>query len=189
MDYEKLQEDLDKSLIGPRELLSGTKVYTESSRESPAYLDRRHLPFWYHLGKQLPDMDRVMQVGPYLGLVGTCLLQSCSVVEWNVCSGGAYEITKSNMRLHSPQIEVKFVSPRVCEEIDLALFTDNFDLLHDSPTELFNLLWDNLKPEGLLAVDYINSDAQGEAFREFARVKNRETVIIKTRYGVGIIER
>jgi|GEM_PF-6116312 hypothetical protein len=189
MDYVKLQDDLDKALIGPQQLLSGTKVLTESSRESPAYLDRRHFPFWYHLGKQLPDIDRVMQVGPYLGLVGSCLLQSCSVAEWNVCSGGAYEITKSNIRLHSPKTETKFVSPEECGEVGLALITENCDLTHDPITELFNLLWDCLAPEGLLVCDYINSDAQGEAFEDFCRVKNRESHTFKTRYGVGIIER
>lgn len=188
MNYVELQEDLDKALIGPQQLLSGTKVLTESSRESPEYLDRRNFPLWFHLGKQLLGINRVMQVGPKLGLVAACFLRSCPVAQWMMI-GDSHRMTTSNIRLHSPQTEMYFYlrHENLSLSFELGLLTEEYDM--DSVKKYLNFLWDNLEPEGLLVVDYINSGAQGEAFHDFAGVKNRESVTFKTRYGVGIIEK
>ena len=204
MDYAKLQEDLDKALIGPHQLLSGTKVLAESSRESPEYQDRRNLPFWFHLGKQV-SVSEVLQIGAMIGLPAACFLQSCkSVSNWgvvqsftqNVREDGTNNVMSSNIKLHSPEIEVAYHPRRFVMQgkgaigsCGLAILTEECGSSRYSPTDFLTLLWDCLKPEGLLVCDYINSNAQGEAFREFAGVKNREPVIFKTRYGVGIIER
>ena len=206
MDYEKIKEDLDKALIGPRELLSGTKVLTESSRESPEYLDKRNLPFWYHFGKQV-SVSEVLQIGSVIGLPAACFLQSCkSVSKWgviqsfnqNVREEGrmSNNVLSSNIKLHSPEIETSFLPRRfvmqgkgVIDSCGLAILTEDSGTSRYSPTDFLTILWEHLEPEGLLVCDYINSDAQGEAFMDFCKTKNRTPVTLKTRYGVGIIER
>ncbi len=198
MDYEKLKEDLDKGLIGPQQLLSGTKVLTESSRESPEYLDRGNLPFWYHLGKHIKHPARVVQFGPRLGLPATCFLQSRLVSGSWCIVGDPNNVTESNTRLHLPEKTLfhfwkwENFKPDFVWSDDgeffwgLGFVTEDYG---DKCKEYLGFMWNNIVPGGLLVCDYINSDAQGEAFHDFCRVKNREPVTFKTRYGVGILER
>ena len=53
MDVDLIKKQLDDCLITSDRLLSGTKLVDETSRMSADYLDPRHFPFYYHLGKQL----------------------------------------------------------------------------------------------------------------------------------------
>ena len=80
MDWKLLQEKLDRAAVPSRILLSGTKMYDESSRAASAYSDPRHFPFYYYLGQQLQP-KKVLQVGAYLGLPAVCFLQGCKTVE------------------------------------------------------------------------------------------------------------
>jgi hypothetical protein len=204
MDYIELQEDVNKGLARSDILLSGTKVLTESSRESPEYQDSRYLPFYYHLGKQVAPR-RVVEIGPKLGLPAACFLQSCKSVEmWFALGNPVAEqsrISKSNISLHLDLTEDDYSTvtvmglmkelmqkelPDVEWPIDLALVTEDFG----GDVKIYmEFLWKYLESEGLLVCDYIDSDAQGEAFMDFCKTKNRTPVGIQTRYGVGIIER
>ena len=188
MNTQLIREDLEKGLIGPRILLSGVRLMDETSRDSSEYTDRQNYPFWYHLGKQMGLKKRAFQVGPGLGLVPYCLLQCSPVSEWT-CFGGNEAFVTKNIKQRSPHTRVSFhkqleVRP---PDYDLALLTQEYD--YDNAKKFLEFLWIGLESGGLLAVDYIDNDAQGEAFRDFCRVKNRESVNFKTRYGVGLIER
>jgi hypothetical protein len=186
MDYQALSDQVEKAAISSDILLSGTKLFDESDRQSPAYKDPRFLPFYYHLGKQVHP-DSVVQIGSKLGLTGVCFLQSCHTVRrWLVLDDKFYSLARSNMRLHMGGIlcrntlsEINTSRP----QFDLALLTER---IGDDYSVHLEFLWNSLLPEGLLVADYINED---NAFHDFCRVKNREPVVFKTRYGVGIIQR
>ena len=187
MDTSLINECLDKGLISPRVLLSGVKLLSEDSAQAPEFLDRRNLPFWFHLGKEL-QVGRAFQIGPRLGLVAACFLQSCPVAEW-MCLGGNHRFVTSNIALKSTPTRVEFYkqSETHAKNYDFALLTESYD--YDTAKKFLEFAWSGLNQEGLLAVDYIDNETQGKAFDEFCRVKNREPVKFKTRYGVGILER
>ena len=186
MNISELKEELDRGLIGPRVLLSGARLMDESSRDAPEYTDRKNYPFWYFLGKQLGVKKKAFHIGPGLGLVPYCLLQCCMISDW-VCFGGNKPFITKNIQERSPHTRVSFypkieVQPR---DFDLALLTAEYD--YDAAKKFLDTLWNGLEAEGLLVVDYITSEAQGEAFRDFCGVRNREPIEIATRYGAGII--
>lgn len=200
MDRELLQRNLDDGHITSEILLSGTKLYSESSRDSILYKDNRYLPFYYHLGKQLQPKE-VVQIGPVLGLVGACFLRSCQTVEhWLAIGNGEKHcgaIIKDNLVLHTKYqgtwghinymgLIPEMLEPQIESDIkyDLGFLTESFD--EGRYRKYLDFLWTHLASEGLLVADYISSNS---VFHDFCRVKNREPMIFDTRYGVGIVQR
>lgn len=203
MDAELIRNQLNLGLMTTEILLSNVKLVDESSRNTGDYKDRRYLPFYYHLGKQLKS-KRVYQIGAKLGLVGACFLQSCKTVEFWLAMDHDRDLTAriiiSNLKLHTKYRDdplpgtiaymglndhmLEKEGPTNSESFDLGLLTDNFG--EERYLRHLDFLWRHLSPEGLLVADYI---AENNAFHDFCRVKNREPVIFNTRYGVGIIQR
>lgn len=195
MDHLELKRKLDLSAIGTNVLLSNVKLLDLNSVQTAAFRDARYFPFYYHLGSQVSP-QRVVQVGPKLGLPAACFVQKCKTVEsWTI-------IDEANLprAMISANIEkflkknksftlVWFYSTNdtsMLENYDLALLTEEYE--KEQHTAYMKKLWDWLKPGGLLVVDYItmNETVRG-SFHDFCRVKNREPVIFDTRYGTGII--
>jgi len=67
----------------------------------------------------------------------------------------------------------------------MAFISEPCDKIFDQ----LEFLWNQLRSEGLLVIDYIQNDVINDAFLSFCRVKNREPKSFNTRYGVGIIKR
>ena len=206
MDFELIREQLKLGLMSPQNLLAGTKLLDESSRNSGDYQDFNYLPFYYHLGKQLTPKV-VYQIGAKLGLVGACFLRSCKTVEqWLAMDEDrnlAARLIEANLKLHtkyseniSPGGPIGYMglSDGMLEQttphtkdfpgFDIGFLTENFG--KERYLKHLNFLWKYLVPEGLLVADYINSH---DVFHEFCRVNNREPAIFNTRHGVGIIQR
>ena len=206
MDAELIHDQLKLGLMSPQNLLSGTKLLDESSRNAGDYQDFNYLPFYYHLGKQLTPKV-VYQIGAKLGLVGACFLRTCKTVEqWLAMDKDrdlAARLIESNLKLHTKycdntmpggpigymglsdgMLEMTTPYTREFPGFDVGFLTENFGT--ERNLKYLNFLWKHLVPEGLLVVDYINSD---DVFHGFCRVNNREPVIFNTRYGVGIIQR
>lgn len=186
MDTTAIQQKIATGTMSSRILLSHTKVFDESVRFSSIYADNRHFPFYYYLGQQI-NPEKVMQIGPYLGLPAACFLQGGrSVKEW-MCVGERSKITESNIRLHCKGWAVLVDWESVlCEsyKADVAFLSQQFS--KEQSIEHMGFLWDHLKSEGLLVVDYITTS---NAFAEFCRVKNRTPIIFQTRHSIGIIQR
>ena len=186
MDITEVQQKLATGAMSSRVLLSRTKVFDESVRSCSIYADNRHFPFYYYLGQQIKP-EKVMQVGPYLGLPAACFLQGCrSVKEW-LCVGERTRITESNIQLHCKGWVVmvdwdsSFFEPY---KSDIAFLSQQFP--KEDAMGHMEFLWDHLEPEGLLVVDYITVSS---AFTDFCRVKNRDPIIFQTRHSVGIVQR
>jgi predicted O-methyltransferase YrrM len=186
MDVTVIQQKLATGALSAKILLSSARLFDESLRSSSIYADNRHFPFYYHLGRQIAP-QKVIQVGPYLGLPAACFLQSCwDVKEW-VCVDDPSPITELNVRLYSfGRGRVYMWSKGDCEgyRADAAFLSQEFP--EADYRENLEFLWDHLESEGLLVADYITSS---NAFSAFCRVKNRTPVVFQTRHSVGVIQR
>jgi hypothetical protein len=206
MDAELIRRQLELGLMSPQNLLAGTKLLDESSRNAGDYQDFNYMPFYYHLGKQLTPKV-VYQIGAKLGLVGACFLTSCKTVEqWLAMDQDrdlSARIIESNLKLHTKYCDnatpggpigymglsdgmLEMTTPHTKDftGFDVGFLTENFG--EERYLKHLNFLWKFLKPEGLLVADYITAH---DVFHEFCRVKNRKPVIFNTRYGVGIVQR
>ena len=188
-DFNILQTRFALGFIGSHQLLARAKLPNLESREAPAFNDAYYLPFYFHLGIQHVE-PHVVQVGPVLGLVGHCFLKGCySTKSWRVYSDEPASFVLGNLNSVKSDLDVSMFPMKDLVSVegasDLALLSEKVDNL----TECLEFLWVSLKPGGLLVVDYISDDAVKEGVSEFARVKNRKPIEIKTRYGVSIIER
>lgn len=191
MDVVLLKEKLDRGQPPSSIILSGARLLNPGFRESPIYSDPTYYPFYYHLGSQLNGNPlRVAQIGHQFGLVGMAFMagfhKDCrweifdetlefkNVINMNISKHGSVEVCFNPMRTF-------------CEERqrDLTLLTR--ECSKEDYRQHLESLWNGLKLGGLLVADYITQT--GNVFHEFCRVKNREPVLFKTRYGVGIVER
>lgn len=207
VDVHKLKSDLDRAindqLMSPKFLLSSCRLIEESSRLSSAYTDPRYLPFYYHLGKLVSPVN-VVEFGFRLGLAGSCFLRSCGSVQKYLA---VQEPDKG--QFYSPRLGRANVKDRYKKELNVhhGLISDNnflnniglvrWDLAlicdevgYDRNMSYLDLLWGRLASGGLIVMDHLSKhEPARKSFSDFALANNREPVFIKTRYGVGIIQR
>ena len=197
MNAELLREKLDKRLMDPKILLGTAKFLTSSAQSAPVCNNFRYFPFYYYLGTQTSPQT-VVQIGSKLGLIGNCFMQGCkTVTSWLAMDGNRppVNVIRSNLRMHCtglvesmPLVREKLTADGdTTPYIDMGFLTEKYD-----PEEMeiyLEFFWRNIKPEGLLVVDYIAFEAAKEVFNGFCRVKNREPVLFDTYCGVGILTR
>lgn len=181
-----LKSKLEKTDFDPEILLGSVKLLDEGSKETAAFKDSKYFPFYYHLGSQIKPKN-VIQIGPKLGLVGACFLQSCKTVEnWLIkdAFGEPIPFIRSNLRKFAPKnCLIEFGENDI--KADLALFTEPCPKARFA--DFLNVLWDSLDSEGILLVDCLFEEFVEHKFTEFCSIKNREPVIFNTRYKVGIV--
>ncbi len=197
MQFSILEEKLSTHLWATDALISQCRMPEPSDRTTPAFTDPKYLPFYFYLGQQATP-KKIIQIGPKLGLVAACFLQARKervpkVERWDIVN----ELTHSykppigtilaNTKMHAPHLEVTAYSFRVENKqmYDLAFLTEKFDTIQTKA--YLNYLWDQVKGDGLIVVDYIEDGTVRLAFDEFCLIKHREPYRMPTRYGVGII--
>lgn len=206
MDIEKLriklQEELDRQIISATTLLSSFRVITEASRKTSAYTDHRYIPFYYYLGKHIQPKT-FLEVGFRLGLLSGCFLKSCKSVE----SFLAFQ--KQGQLFYSPKLGMKNVLDNFAGKVDVYVgdFTDvkfrqrlsteqwqlvviNEEMTYDEHRLYLDILWPHLEMGGLIVMDYLESHEPARTtYFDFCKVHNRDPITIKTRYGVGLIQK
>ena len=71
---------------------------------------------------------------------------------------------------------------------DLAIVNEEKN--YDSMMEFLDTLWTKMNPEGLIVVDYVEFNAPSkQAYNNFCKINNKPVCILKTRYGVGLIQK
>lgn len=193
-----VSKDLENSFVSSKILLQKFRLIDENSRSTGAYADPRYVPFYYHLGKQVTP-QKLLCVGFRLGLVPGCLLKSCETVSKFLA------VQRTSGNFYSPRLAAKNVrdnykgifdfqlwenieanTPFDNDKWNLVLVDDEFD--YDKCRIVLDKIWDSTADNGLIVVDYLDSH-NGDAFRDFAKVHNREPIEFRTRYGTGVIER
>lgn len=183
-----LEKDLDKSLISSNVLYNDCLFVSESSKKAPAFLDSRYLPLYYHLGKYIKPLT-ILEVGVGLALQSTALLKtSKSVVKYiGINSSKTDEpYAQYNLRKNFGG-EIEF-SKEIKGHWDLALVNDFSPYMDER--SMLEEAWIGLSLGGLLVVDYVGRNPEVErAFNDFCKTKNRDSVIVKSRYGTGLVEK
>ncbi len=201
--FDNLSQNLNKCCISSNIIIGSLKFLGSSTPETPTFNDPRYFPFYYHLGKEFDKPIQVYQIGSKLGLIGACFIQGCDhPVKWKAMEENLEglihpcSIINSNLRKFTKDggstemfcfYKNALTTILADQNLDAAFLTEKYDA---ERTQIYlEYLWNRLRPEGLLVVDYIEDDVIKESFSGFCRVKNREPFVFKTRYGVGIIVR
>ena len=194
----KVSEDLNNALVSSKVLLQKFRLISETSRLAGSYADPRYTPFYYHLGKYVTP-QKLLCVGFRLGMLPGCLLKSCESVTKFL------SVQRKTDTFYSPRLGIKnvrdvykgefdyqlwenteSVAPFDNDRWDLTIVDDDFE--YDQCRTVLDKIWDRTNANGLIVVDYLES-RNGNAFRDFARIHNREAVEFKTRYRTGIVQR
>lgn len=194
MDFNILEDKLKNPTIHSKQLLGKATLLNEQDRESGAFTDPRYLPFYYHLGK-LMKAKSVCHIDVNLGLEDVCFLQGFKTERW-MGYGVNHEWSAASLNLAWRNVKKYCEDVSPCTDIDdfeelMKPGYDAFIVTHAKHLEVFrDDIWKNLSREGLLIVDNIYVDDDGEAkFANFAKSVSREPAFFKTRYGIGIVER
>jgi|SaaInlV_165m_DNA_1040744.scaffolds.fasta_scaffold01469_3 predicted O-methyltransferase YrrM len=197
-----LESNLQDGLISPRIILSSLRFIDESSRKSGAYADPLYMPFYYHLGKHISPKSYI-QIGFNLGLSSACFMKSCNSVE------DFLAFQRKNEVFYSSRLSIKNVKNHYKnnfsfyhggfhdEAFEKSVHSKKWDLimvneriLYDTHLECLEILWPFLSSGGFLVVDRVVSDKSAkDSFSNFCNIKNRDPFVIKTRYGVGIVQK
>ena len=188
---------LKKEAVSSRTLLGRLAISNESVRKSSWYQDPLFIPFYYHLGKYVKPKN-LIEIGFGSGFLSSCFLTSCKSVENFL----AFENDSEPYSLRLAKLNVKrnykgifnFYYGKVMDIAFIdSLFSCELALVHyesslDDMRNCLDLLWENLKPNGLIAVDYLSKhEPAQEAFDTFCKIANRKPVFYDTRYKMGIV--
>lgn len=201
---EKVSTRLSTSALTTQHLLGRCRLIDEESRETSAFSDPHYLPFYYHLGANLPGTKNLMEIGFRLGLPSSCFLQGCPGVEnyfgFHEESHGPYyssRLARGNVLDHLNGTfdsfygyieDGKFLDNLRSQRWDVIIIDE--EISYDKHRAYLDLVWSSLADDGLIVVDYLSQhEASRRAFREFCTTKSREPVLFPTRYGTGIIQR
>lgn len=192
----ELQKDLEKQTISSKALLGTFRLLTDKSRLTGAYQDPLYFPLYYHLGKRI-DAKNLIEWNFNLGLYGGCFLKGNNTVE------NIFAFHEKTDEFYSSRMGVSNIKNHyhkkfeICEgtieEAQEGLSKDSWDIAivngevsYKKQISRLNVLWEHLKLDGLIVVDYIYSN---HGFEYFCHTRNRVPIIFNTRYGIGIIQK
>lgn len=197
-----LKSKIDKAAVPSHVLLDKFRVIDEYSRKTAAYTDPRYAPFYYYLGNLIKP-ESFAEIGFRLGLLSGSFLKSCKTVKtffaFQPKIEGYYSnrIPLANIRsiykkdmwfYHGLPTDEEFVD--ILARLKWDLVTINDEGNYDSHRQYLDVAWDNLAANGFIISDYaISHKPAKDAYIDFCKMKNREPILLKTRYGVGIIQK
>jgi len=206
IDLKKLKDDVEgkvrASNLSTRVFLDQFRVIDESSRKTGAYNDSRYAPFYYYLGCLIQPKSMV-EIGFRLGLLSGCFLKGCKEVE--------------NFLAFQEKTEI-FYSPRMGRSNIKDVYKKTFDIYlgklydggwlerfkkqtwdvifineeknYDQHMDYLESTWPQVSYNGLVVMDYVSShEPAKEAYLNFCKIKNRDSTLIDTRYGVGLVQK
>lgn len=189
----KLNSHLTTHLLIPH-----AHLIDEASRQTAAFSDPLYLPVYYHIGSLLSARS-VVEVGFGLGLSAACFVRGCPTVAKYLgfqdrLDGYSSRVGERNLRRHysGELVTAAGTPPDLAARLDglwdVAIISQ--ELNGDLVSSYMDVLWKNLPEQGLIIVDYIDKkDSIKQAFCDFCKIKNRESNLYKTRYGLGIVKR
>ncbi len=196
----RIAKDLELQFIPSTIILDKLRVVNEDSRKASAYVDSTYIPFYYYLGKYIKPKN-LIEIGVNLGFFSCAFFKSCETVEnylayqENVTDYFSKRLVEKNIRdnfknnfdFHYGFItDQEFLNKVNSKKWDLAFI--NEEKYYDKYFVVMDTVWENLSDGGMLVMENtITHSAAKDAFNNFCKVKNRESVIFNTRYGTGIV--
>ncbi len=199
---DRITPRLERGIVTGRILLDKMRVIDESSRASAAYSDPTYAPFYYYLGTEIRPKS-MLEIGFRLGLLSGSFLRACGTVEkflaFQETTDSFYserlgranirDVYKKEFDIHAGHVtDPEFSSKLTASEWDLVLVSE--EVGYDQHMAYLDLAWPQVSLDGLIVMDYIARHQPASlAFRDFCKSKGREPVEVKTRYGVGIVQK
>lgn len=197
-----IRKKLRKGTFNTKTFLSRLKFSDEAGRDSVRYTDPTYIPFYYYLGLEVKPKN-VIEFGLNIGLVSGTFFSACKTVDhflafqqrnkeyYSVRLGRAnvWNTLRKKFSFHYGNVkDDEFIKKVLHYKWDCVLINDEHD--YQWYIDVIDLLWDQLNLGAVIVFDHLNSNKQVRlAYDTICRTKNREQVVIGTRYGVGIIER
>ena len=145
----------------------------------------------------------MLDIGFRLGLFSSCFFRSCQTVE------NLLAFQQKTDEYYSPRLGVKNIIDHYHKKIYVHMGSVTDDRFLESLREstwdfviineevsygehrlLLDLVWTYVSPGGLIVMDYIDKHKPAkEIYYDFCKVHRREPVTVKSRYGVGLIEK
>lgn len=198
--FDEIVGKIQKASIPPRILLSKFRFIDEASRYSRECLDPYYMPFYYFLGRHIPAKSLV-EIGFGLGLNASCYLMGSPDTETylsvqeppqeyyssRIGIGNVKRVWRHPFFVHVGNVHDEVFTDKLIEhKWDVALISDKKE--YDIHMMWLNTLWETMKDDGVICMDYTTSHKQAErAYNDFCVIKHREPYVFPTRYGVGII--
>jgi predicted O-methyltransferase YrrM len=195
-----IAKDLELQLIPSTIILDKLRVVNEDSRKASAYVDSTHVPFYYYLGKYI-EPKNLIEIGVNLGFFSCAFFKSCKTVEnylayqENIAEYFSKRLVEKNIKdnfknnfdfYYGIVTDQEFLNKVNSIKWDLAFI--NEEKYYDKYFVVMDTVWENLSDGGMLVMEnIITHSAAKDAFNNFCKVKNRESVIFNTRYGTGIV--
>jgi hypothetical protein len=205
MDFKNIERqlnlDLRNNIINGKVILNKFRLINENNRKSPAYLDHRYAPFYYHLGKYFQP-ESFFEIGFSLGLLSGSFLTSCKITKYFFGFNESQEnlplrLGKSNIKLVfngqadfylGKSFDQDFLNKANQRKWDLVLIDKESG--YDKCLEFFEIGWQNLKDDGLMLVEHTNHNRSVlTALKDFLDSKNRTFLNFETRYGTAMIQK
>lgn len=198
---KKLNFELSRQLVSTNVLLSRLSLLNEGSRLTPAYQDPRYIPFYYYLGKYITPKN-LLEIGANLGFFSSAFLKSCKTVENILIFEKKQEVSdpprfaiknikmvyKKQLDWHYGKIlDVELQEKLAKQKYDLCFFNEK-SLNYDEYRIFLDIIWERISEDGLLVFDFAN-DKGKVAYEDFCKTKNRDFIILKTRYGTGLMRK
>lgn len=196
----KIEKDLESQRIPSPVILDRLCVVNEDNRKASAYVDGQYVPFYYYLGKYIKPKS-LLEVGVNLGFFSCAFFGSCKSVDnylaYQEDTEGFYskrlmlknvkDNYKNKFNFHYGKFsDQEFINLVTSNKWDLAFI--NEEKFYDKYFFILDTVWENLSEDGILVMENVITHTPAkDAFNNFCRVKNLESVIFKTRYGTGIV--
>lgn len=202
---QELRRDLGKRLettpLSPKLFLSRFKVGND--RPSVLHSDPTYLPFYYYLGRLLPDTKNLLEIGFDLGMPSGCFMSGCPGVEHFMAfrkKGDGFHTRRLGVsNIHNirkkkfdlwvgDETDAEFIKLVLGRKWDCVIVGDEFG---DEKTQkaYLDLIWTQMSNGGLVVVDYISHPPIREAYNQFCKLHNREPFTLKTFRGTGLLQK
>lgn len=196
-----LESKLDSCFVA-KIYLDTMRVIDEESRNSSSYHDCRFVPFYYYLGEVLKP-KHVLEIGFGLGFFIGNFLKSSKEVEkvllfqekrkdffsGRIGISNVKDNFKGDLKYYYGNIfDDKFDAILNLYNLDLCILSENVS--YDQYKNYLEVIWNRLNENGLIAFEYLKKHKFAEmAYLDFCKIKNKEPIIVNTRYNVGLIRK
>jgi predicted O-methyltransferase YrrM len=200
----EIEPKLRKGHVTSRILLGHSRFIDDSSTKASAFNDPSHFPFYYHLGN-LVSAKSLVEIGVGLGLRAASFVQGCQCEEFLglqvSCNDQFYgtRLATGNVKDHSHRFarinihhglitDPDFVYRFDASKWDVALISEESS--YEQHLVYLDSLWERVRMGGLIVVDYqTRHDPSRKALEDFCKVRNRDPVVVGTRYGVSLVQK
>jgi len=199
---ESINRRLANGYIPAKRLLSRFGHVTSSVTRRSFFADPRYYPFYYYLGNEWNPksiLDMSLGSGLSLGcmLLGSPLAERAIGFQKKAKEFYSLRMAKHNIRnVFSGKFDAYAGSlddPSLQSQIKATswdVIIINEMLTYDDYLSYMRFLWPYLADKGLIIIDHVNyHKPSGQAYYDFCKTFNRDSWLVETKYGVGLVQK